>query len=274
MNHFLAKRTRFFRIGKTFFPHQKAAVGRLIWQFRGGTAAMLGWTCFRGRAPVDLVCHAMASTSQLTPSEFAGSASEAISPSAAELLRQARGGAPASLGWLLETTRKYLLTVADRKLENELRGKVDASDLVQDTFLEAQRDFSKFEGSTERELLAWLCAILGNRFLNAVRHYRRTQKRDVSRELAEGAEGVLSAVAAESPTPRTNLIAQEEQRCLQAAFELLPHSTREVLVLRIWERASFAEIGAACNCSTEAARKRFVRAIEELKSVLEQIGAS
>jgi DNA-directed RNA polymerase specialized sigma24 family protein len=69
---------------------------------------------------------------------------------------------------------------------------VGASDLVQDTFLEAHQDFSHFHGTGERELLAWLTKILTNRLCNNVRHYRGTLKRDIEREesLEMGGEGL------------------------------------------------------------------------------------
>lgn len=212
----------------------------------------------------------MASTFELLPpngSNPFGSPSDSF----ARLLEHARAGAPGSLGELLESARKYLLTVADQKLDGELRGKLGASDLVQDTFVEAQRDFVRFRGTTERELMAWLSAMLVHRYLNTVRHFRNTKKRTILREIpGEPAQEVLSGIPCDEPTPRTNLVAQEERRRLKCAMDRLPSSVREILVQRIWERASFAEIGTHSSCSSEAARKRFFRALEELRSVLLQ----
>src|SRR5690606_33852266 len=216
--------------------------------------------------------HAMTPLSKLFPPHRSGPV-DLPSGSFTERLEQARAGAPEPLGELLEGARKYLLTVAEQKLDGELRGKIGASDLVQDTFVEAQRDFVRFRGTTERELLAWLSATLLHRFLNAVRHYRFAQKRALARETSDdAAQEILGGIACGMPTPRTNLMAQEEQRLLKAAFDRLPNTVRDILILRIWDRATFAEIGALCSCSSEAARKRFLRAIEELRSVLEQQG--
>jgi RNA polymerase sigma-70 factor (ECF subfamily) len=186
------------------------------------------------------------------------------------ILAEAREGSQASLGKLLDSTRKYLLTLADGKLDPQLKCKVGASDLVQDTFIEAQRAFERFHGATERELLTWLAAILANRCSAAVRRHRLAQKRVIAREITGGAELILDQATDGIPTPGTNLVAQEEQRRLHIALARLPATEQEILKLRIWQRASFAEVGSACGCSAEAARKRFLRAVEELQAVLEQ----
>jgi RNA polymerase sigma-70 factor (ECF subfamily) len=104
-----------------------------------------------------------------------------------QLIHAARRGSTAALGQLLERCRRYLLLVANHSLDSDLRPKAGASDLVQDTFVEAQQDFSRFQGSSEPELLAWLTKILTNRLANNVRHYRYTLKRSVDREEPLGA---------------------------------------------------------------------------------------
>src|SRR6516225_2720280 len=112
-----------------------------------------------------------------------------------EWLAAARGGAPETLGQLLEACRQYLLLVANQHLAPDLQRKFGASDVAQETFLEAQRDFGAFHGRSEEELLAWLRRILLNNLANLTRGYRGTDKRQVAREvpLAEAAPGELQA---------------------------------------------------------------------------------
>src|SRR5437870_8093656 len=93
---------------------------------------------------------------------------------AAQWLAEARAGSPEALGQMLEACRGYLLLVAQRELAPDLRAKGGASDLVQETFLEAQRDFPRFSGRSEAELLAWLRRLLLNNLANFTRHYRAT----------------------------------------------------------------------------------------------------
>src|SRR6516162_3607856 len=104
-------------------------------------------------------------------------------PETDKLLAAARAGSAEALGKALETCRRYLLLVAERRLDPKLRAKGGASDLVQETFLEAQRDFDAFRGTSEAELLAWLSRLLLNNVGNFARRYRGTDKRDVGREV-------------------------------------------------------------------------------------------
>src|SRR5437016_2620511 len=93
------------------------------------------------------------------------------------LLADARAGSPGALGAALEAYRDYLLGIADREIAPALKAKGGASDIVQETFLEAQRDFAGFRGDTDDDLRAWLRRLLLNNVANLARAYRRTDKR-------------------------------------------------------------------------------------------------
>ena len=86
----------------------------------------------------------------------------------ADLLTQARGSDPRRLDQLFGQCRNYLAVVARAQVESWLRAKVDASDIVQQTMLEAYRDFHKFRGTTEAEWLAWLRQILNHNAANFI----------------------------------------------------------------------------------------------------------
>src|ERR1700751_3723750 len=100
----------------------------------------------------------------------------------AEWLPGARAGSPEALGQLLEACRGYLLLIAQREIDPDLRAKGGASDLVQQTFLEAQRDFADFRGETEAELLGWLRQILLHNLASFARKFRETAKRRLAAE--------------------------------------------------------------------------------------------
>src|SRR5438445_10110834 len=106
----------------------------------------------------------------------------------AQLLDRARTGDPALLGQLLERFRPYLALLARVEIGARLRSKVDASDLVQETFLEAHRHFTNFQGTTEAQFACWLRQILAANLANLLRRYLGTQGRDVrlERALQEG----------------------------------------------------------------------------------------
>ncbi len=192
---------------------------------------------------------------------------------ASQFLPAARAGSREALGEALELCRGYLLRVANQGLDADLRAKGGASDLVQQTFLEAQRDFPGFHGSSEQELLAWLRQMLLHNVANFSRSYRDTEKRRVGREVdLEGVQrpgGGRAEIAADIPSPSTEAMAREQADKIQRVLERLPADYRLVLVLRNQERRSFAEIGQLMERSAEAARRLWSRAIERLQQELE-----
>lgn len=186
------------------------------------------------------------------------------------LIRQARDGSSAALGQLMESCRKYLLLVAHRELDSDLRPKAGASDLVQETFFEAQRDFAQFQGATEQEFFAWLVGIMNHRLLNHMRRFRHARMRDVGREVSLDANSAVMRreLPASEITPSRWAMAEDEERALRAALDRLPDALRRVLELRTWERASFVEIAARMNSSADAVRKQWGRAVRRLQQEL------
>src|SRR5262245_47225455 len=92
----------------------------------------------------------------------------------------ARGGSLEALGQALEQCRDYLLQVGNAELDARLQGKAGASDLVQETFLVAQRIFDRFQGSSQPNLRAWLRAILLHKIAKLRQRYGGTRKRQLS----------------------------------------------------------------------------------------------
>ncbi len=187
-------------------------------------------------------------------------------------IEAARAGSPEALGRLLEECRQYLLLVANEELPSDLRPKVGASDLVQETFLKAQDRFEQFRGTSADDLLAWLRRILLNELANVTRQFRATDKRQLAREvpLADTPLGQLKDVlpsANESPGAR--LVSLEAQTELDRALERLAEDHRQVIVWRNRDDLPFEEIGRRLDRSAEAARKLWARAIEQLQALLE-----
>src|SRR5438477_13045054 len=104
-------------------------------------------------------------------------------------LAAARAGSSEALGQSLEPFRRYLLTVARQAIGPALKAKGGASDLVQETFLEAQRLFGRFDGASEAQLRAWLRCLLLNKAAKLGRRYSTTAKRRLSREVSLDAGG-------------------------------------------------------------------------------------
>ncbi len=127
--------------------------------------------------------------------------------SLAELLDQARGGDREARERLFASCRNYLAIVARTEVESWLRAKVDPSDVVQQTLLDAHRGLTNFRGHTEAEWLGWLRQILNHNAADFVRHYRGTAMRGARHEVPLGPDGsecppgMALEPAADDPTP-------------------------------------------------------------------------
>src|SRR5579883_2066337 len=193
------------------------------------------------------------------------------------LIAQARCGDDAAQGRLLELYRNYLRLVARSLIGGALRVKLDASDLVQETFLKAHRDFGRFVGGTEPELVAWLRQILVRSLANQVKHHRRLG-RDQNRQesldhLLELSDRPLRfALAARLPSPSEAASRREQAVLLADAVDRLPADYREAFVLRTLEHVPFEEIAARMGRSTGAVRMLWARAVKKLNEMLEEQG--
>lgn len=192
--------------------------------------------------------------------------------SVAEWLPAAQAGSPEALGQVLEACRAYLLLIAQQELEPALQAKGGASDLVQQTFLEAHQDFGQFHGSTPDALLAWMRRLLLTNLANFRRDYRRLKRR-AAREVAlpdgdssrQGAGGLRG----KTPTPSARAMRDEQTEGLERALQRLPEDYRRVVQLRYREERSFEEIAAIMQRSQNAVRKLWSRAIERLQQELD-----
>lgn len=194
-----------------------------------------------------------------------------MSPDARELevaLAAAQAGTPGALGQTLEACRTYLLHVAEAEFDPRLKAKLGASDLVQETFMEAQLLFHRFQGCTTADLLAWLRAILLNKAGTLSRQYLGTLKRQIKRETAlDGGQGF--DLAGDTSTPSQLLVRREEQEAVAKALARLPDHYRAVIVWRQWEGVAFEEIARRLDRGVDAARMLWWRAIERLQKEMD-----
>jgi RNA polymerase sigma-70 factor, ECF subfamily len=186
------------------------------------------------------------------------------------MLAAARSGTDSDLGQLFAASRRYLLLMANRSLDARLQQKVAPSDLVQETFIDAHRDFHRFEGDSEAELFAWLCNILLHKAADAGRKYRGTAKRNVNREeaLDDESSKLGLQVACPEPSPSTIAVGYEDERRLTEALEQLPAAYRQVIELRSLERLPFSTVGQCMGRSEDAVGMLWLRAIKQLRERL------
>lgn len=190
------------------------------------------------------------------------------------LIEAARQGDAESRERLFALCRSYLNFVARSQVETWLRRKVDASDLVQETMLEAYRDFERFDGRTEQEWLAWLRRILSNNAADFVRHYRGTAKRAAGREVAfrdpaDSQSPGAPEPAADQPTPSQEFLQLDTELRVTAALSELSPDHQEVILLRNLQRLSFNEVAERMGRTRPAVQMLWMRAIRKLQETLE-----
>ena len=195
-----------------------------------------------------------------------------------QLLAEARCGRRESLGKVLELNRAYLALLARTQIDLNLQGRVDASDVVQETFLDACRDFENFRGTSQGEWVAWLRKILSNNLARVVQRQVAAQKRSTRREVS--LEQQVAAMERSSARIETALVGRfrspgsEAQRCERAArvadqLARLSSDYREVLVLRNLEGLPFSEVACRMGRSAGAVRILWVRAVDQLRRLLQ-----
>jgi RNA polymerase sigma-70 factor (ECF subfamily) len=186
------------------------------------------------------------------------------------LLQQARAGDTAARDQLFAKCRNYVELVARAQVESWMRAKVDASDLVQQTLLEAHRGFTKFQGETEAEWLAWLRQILTHNTHDFIRRFR-ADKRRIGREVPlKGAGNDKSDAVFQDPpddciSPSQILLEQERQIELADAISKLSADHQEVIMLRNLQHLPFDEVAARMGRSRPAVQMLWMRAIRKLE---------
>ena len=178
-----------------------------------------------------------------------------------------RHGDREALGRALSSVRDYLLLVANEGLQPALKAKGNASDLVQETFLQAQCGVHQFRGRTAIEWRHWLRSILMRSIAQEHRRFSGTAKRQVQREVTIPDMMPLED-AGHVETPSRNLALRELETALIEGLERIPSHYREVVTWHHRERLSFEEIGRRQGISAEAARKLWTRALGRLRKEL------
>ena len=168
--------------------------------------------------------------------------------------------------------RSYL-RIRARNIAPDLRAKIDSSDVVQQTLLEAFENMHQFSGETTSEMEAWLGRMLNNNMTDAARMLRR-KKRDVSREKPLEAErskfvhGAGDRIKSDQTTPSLCAIRSEDLIQLHQILSSLPEKQREVIILHHLQGKSLAETARKIDRSETAVAGLLYRGLKTLRSKL------
>jgi len=149
-----------------------------------------------------------------------------------QLLVAARSDDREALGRLLNCYVRFLLHAARNHFPADLRAKAGPSDLVQDTFLAAVRDFHQFRGTTEGQLITWLETLLKHKRLNFIRAFRQQENRRVGREESSSAtkQQANRDLVSTTPGPQAEAILHESVESSGVPLQTCPPINGEPFV--------------------------------------------
>ncbi len=184
--------------------------------------------------------------------------------------REAEADGPA-----VEQFRSYLLLLARLHLGQQAGPRIEPSDLVQQTLLDAHRQRGQFRGREPAEMAAWLRRMLACNLADAVRALHRG-KRDVGRErsleaaLAESSARLEAWLAAEQSSPSQQAVKNEQLLRLAEALTTLPEAQREAVVQHYWQGLSLVEVAAQMGRTPASVAGLLQRGLKALREILNE----
>ena len=172
-----------------------------------------------------------------------------------------------------DRARPYLRLLAQTNLGERLKQKVDASDVVQQTLLQAHEDREQFKGSNEGQLVAWLKSILKNRLIDMARHWKG-QKRDMDRDVNlqqkvdDSFRRVDDWLAMSQTSPSMAAQGKEDLLLLSSAVEQLPDDLRQVVVMHHLQGMKLVEISRNVGCDETTVGRRLFRGMQKLGELM------
>ncbi len=174
----------------------------------------------------------------------------------------------------LERFRSYLNLLARMQLDRRLTRKLDPSDIVQQTMLQAYAARQQFRGTESGELAAWLRQILARNLAHATRDFSR-EKRDVTRErslqaaLADSSLCLEKWLATDVSSPSQKVQSSEQALLLAEAMESLPVAQRDAIVLHYWQGCTLAETADRLDRTAPAVAGLLHRGLKKLRSAMD-----
>src|SRR5262245_57808611 len=196
-----------------------------------------------------------------------------------ELLRRARAGDASALVVLFTGYRERLRRMIHLRLDRRLTGRVDASDILQDVYLEVRKRMASSGADPNLPFFLWLRLVTGQKLTDLHRRHLGTRMPDVGMEISlhrgampAASSASLAAQLLGTMTSATEAVVRAEHRLIvQEALNGLDPIDREILVLRHFEHLSNDEAALALGLKRSAASQRYVRALKRLKDVLSTI---
>lgn len=173
----------------------------------------------------------------------------------------------------IDNFRSYLNLMARMQLDRRLQSKMDASDIVQQTMLQAHRAQNNFEGSSDKQLAGWLRQILARNVYHATRDFQR-DKRDVRNErsienaMDNSAARVEAWLKADQTAPDAKAVKNEQVLMLAGSLDALDEAKRTAVELHYLQGWKLAEIAEHMGRSVSGVAGLVHRGLKELKQIM------
>jgi RNA polymerase sigma-70 factor (ECF subfamily) len=196
-----------------------------------------------------------------------------------DLLQRARTGDSQALNEIFARYRDRLKRMVELRLDRRVLARMDASDVIQDAYLQVAQRLEDYLKAPNLPLFLWLRLVVGERLTTLHRRHLGTHMRDAGLEVSlyRGALPAASSAAlaaqllGQHTSPTQAAVRAERLLRIQEALNSLDPIDREVLALRHFEQLSRAETAQALGIEEPAAAKRYIRALKRLKDVLAEM---
>lgn len=197
-----------------------------------------------------------------------------------ELLARASQGDKDALGTLFERHRERLRRMVVLRMDSRLRGRLDASDVLQEAFVEFSRTSAEYARNPQVPLFVWLRHLTGRKLQALYRRHLGTKVRDAGREISlpqgpwpqASSQSLAEHLLGHFTSPSEGAARAELRDRVQEALQSMDPIDREIVALRHFEQLSNLETAQILDLSESAASNRFVRAVKRLKKILDDFG--
>ena len=192
-----------------------------------------------------------------------------------ELVEQAQAGDGDALAKLFTQYKRQLRTMIALRMDNNLKGRVDPSDILQDAWVNVVRKLPNYD-SDKMSFFVWLRLVTTDQIITSHRQHIGAQKRDAGRELRRQHLNATSLSLGNFFVDKyTSVVGRaikaEQQARLHAALDQMEDCDREIIAMRIFEGMSNAETAESLEITTNAASKRFIKAVGKIRNELKDL---
>jgi RNA polymerase sigma-70 factor, ECF subfamily len=192
------------------------------------------------------------------------------------LIERLRAGDRRALADLFQRHRDRLRRMIELRMDPRLQGRIDASDVLQDGFIDLAQRVDSYLGDPSLPVFLWLRLVVSDRLAMVHRHHLGTKMRDVSQEVSlyrdplpqASSAALASMLLGRLTTPSNAAIRAEQILQIQEAVNSLDPLDREIVALRHFEQLTRAETAVVLGITEEAGAKRYIRALKKLKAIL------